>query len=258
MNNRGIMLIGVIIIIVALSIVALGITTFLSEALRANAKDINQEKALYMAQSGIMQAIADYNKIGAGSGLWVSVENENVDDEFYFHLGEDTNFLLVDASSPQIDGQEYKRIPIQNINDTDSITVTDMVVSWTFGGNITEVTLAGSSVWTGTEASPASIDITDTAIASEASHSGDDDQIWEFSAAITGNIVCTFIFSDGSQVKTYLLKDDLSGNNEFSITATGEVRSGSTVLARRTLTVTYDVGTNEITSWQESQNHIIP
>lgn len=258
MNNKGIMLIGLIVIIVALSIVALGIATFLTESLRSNAVDINQEKALYMAQAGIMQAIADYNEAGAGAGLWDSVENENVDDEFYFHLGKDANFLLVDASGPQIDGQEYKRIPIKNINDTDSITITDLVVSWTFGGNLIEVTLAGSSVWTGTETSPASIDITNTALASEDEHSADDDQIWEFSSAISGDIICTFIFSDGSQVKAYLLKDDLSGNSEFSITATGETRSGSKVEARRTITASYDTATDEITSWQESQNHIIP
>lgn len=258
MNNKGIMLIGVIIIIVFLSIVALGITTFLTEALRSNAISINQEKALYMAQAGIMQAIADYSESGGGAGLWDSVQNENVDGEFYFHLGEDANFLLIDASSPKIDGQDYKRIPIKNINDTDSITVTSLVVSWTFGGNITGVTLAGSSVWSGTQSSPATLDITDTALASEDEHAGNDDQVWEFSSAISGDIICTFIFSDSSQVKVYLLKNDLSGNSEFSITATGEARSGSAVEARRTLTASYDTGTNEITSWQESQSHIIP
>ena len=147
---------------------------------------------------------------------------------------------------------------MQNINETDSITITDLVVSWTFGGNITEVTLAGSSVWTGTQSSPATLDITDTALDSEDSYADDDDQIWEFSSTISGDIICTFIFNDGSQVKAYLLKNDLSGNSEFSITATGEVRSGSTVLSRRTLTASYDTGTSEITSWQESQDHMIP
>ncbi|MFC1708650.1 hypothetical protein ACFL2J_01125 [Candidatus Omnitrophota bacterium] len=258
MNNKGIMLIGVIVIIVALSIAALGIATFLTEALRSNVINVNQKKALYMAQAGIMQAIADYNESGGGAGFWDSAQNENVGEEFYFHLGEDANFLLVDASAPQIDGQEYKRIHIKNINDTDTITITDMVVSWTFVGNLTEVTLAGASVWTGTETSPASIDIADTALATEDEYLGDDDQIWEFSADISGDIICTFIFSDGSQVKAYLLKDDLSGNSEFSITATGEIRSGTTVEARRTLTASYDIGTSEITSWQESQSHIIP
>ena len=133
-----------------------------------------------------------------------------------------------------------------------------MVVSWTFGGNLTGVTLEGSSVWGGTQSSPATIDITDTVLDSEESHQGANDQMWNFSSSISGEIVCTFIFSDGSQVKAYLLKDDLSGNKEFSITATGEVRSGSRVLARRTFTASYDTTTSEITSWQESQEHIIP
>jgi len=255
MNKKGIVLIGVIIIIVALSIVALGITIYISEALRANVGNINQTKALYMAQTGIMRAIVDYRD----GGSWNPAQNVNVEGGFYYHLGKNANFLLVDASAPKISGKKLIKIPIQNINASSSITITDMIVSWGFGGSLVGVKLGNTLVWSGTASSPASLNVTDLTIASGTSYSGYNDQEWEFStASIIGDVVCTFILSDGSQIKSYLIKNDLSGSKEFSITATGEVRSGTAVQARRTLNATYDIGTSKITSWQESQNHINP
>jgi len=258
MNNKGIVLIVIVIVIALLGIVAVGVTSYITEALQFNVMNINQEKALYMAQAGIMAAIVDYSDDGA----WSPAQNINVTGEFYYHVGEDqdVNFLIVDASNPETSGggKHLRKIPIHNIHSADSITITDMVVSWTFGGNITKVKLDGTTVWDSTAASPASLNITDFSIASGVSHTGNNDQKWEFSQAISGDVIVTFIFSDGSQRKVYLLDDDLGVDNDFSITATGEIRSGATIEARRTLIATYDVGTSELTSWEESLNHIIP
>lgn len=254
MNKRGIVLIEIVIIIVLLAIIALGIVSYISEGLRFNIANINQQKALYMAQAGIMRSIVDYRD----NGLWSSVQNVDMRNESYYHLGRNANFLWVDASNPQISTKKLKRIPIQNINSTSPITITNMVVSWTFGGTIKKVTLGGSSVWSGNTGSPASLNITDFEIASGTSYTGSDQQIWEFSRNVTGDVIVTFIFSDGSSYKTYILKSGTGANKEFSITATGEVRNGANVVGRRTLVATYDTGTNKITSWEESQNHIIP
>jgi len=256
MDNKGIVLIVVVIVIALLGIIAVGVTSYITEALQFNIMNINQEKALYMAQAGVMAAIVDYSDDGA----WSPAQNVNVTGEFYYHAGQDANFLLVDASNPETSGggRHLRKIPIQNINSTSSITITDMIVSWTSGGNITKVKLDGTTVWDSTAASPASINITDFSIASGVSHTGNNDQKWEFSQAISGDVIVTFIFSDGSQRKVYLLDDDLGVDNDFSITATGEIRSGATIEARRTLIATYDVGTSEVTSWEESPNHIIP
>ncbi|MBU1090366.1 MAG: hypothetical protein KKC42_00795, partial [Candidatus Omnitrophica bacterium] len=182
----------------------------------------------------------------------------NVSGEFYYHLGEDANFLYVDATNPSISKKIIKNIPIKNINATDTITITDLVLSWSFGGDINVVTLGGTSVWTGRASSPANINIADLAIASDAAYSNTDDQIWEFSRNVAGDLAVSFVFSDGSSYKTYLLKDGLGWDKAFSIKATGEIRSGAAVEARRTLLATYDIGTDNITSWEESQEHIIP
>ena len=256
MKNNGFVLIGIIIIIVLLSIVVLGITTYISEALLLNVSDINQEKAIYSAQSGVMQAIVDY----VDGGSWDSTQNTNVSGEFYYHVGQDSNFLLIDASNPETSGgdKRLRKIPIQNINASDDIIITDMIVSWTFGGNIKKVKLDNTEVWSGNIVSPASIDITDFTLTPGAVYSGNNDQKWNFQNVISGDVIVTFIFSDGSRRKAILLEDDSGSDNEFTITATGEVRNGVNVEARRTISATYDVGTSEITSWEESQSHIIP
>jgi len=259
MNKKAIMLIQVIIIIVLLAIVASGIVIYLAEGLRFNVTKMNQEKALYMAQAGIMQAIADYDD----GGLWDSATNVNVENEFYYHIGEDANFLRVDANNPLIESsakKQLRRVPMKNINATETITITSMIVEWNFSGNIKQVWLKGSSVWSGNESSPATLDINDSTWNPGQERTGKYDQRWKFQGNIPQNftVVVTFIFSDGSSFKTILAENQKAGNKEFSIKATGEIRSGSNVESRRTLEATYDTDTGEITSWEESQDHIMP
>jgi len=256
MNKKGIILVEVIIVITLLAIIVAGATVYIAETLRFDISTIEQDKALYAAQAGVMRTIVDYQD----GGTWDSAQDVNLMDEFYYQLGEDANFLLVNASNVQLSGgdEHLRRIPIQNINATSSITITNMTVTWTFGGDIDKVKLGGSTVWDDSASSPADIDITDFAIASGVSHTGNNDQKWEFEDDITGDIEVTFIFSDGSSYKALLLDDDNSVDNEFSIKATGEVRNAAVVKARRTLVATYDVGEDEITSWEESAGHIIP
>jgi len=258
MKRKGFTLIGVLVVVVLMSVVALGIVVYIFEDLRLSISNINQEKALYMAQAAIMLAIVDYED----GTLWDSAQNVNPTGEFYYHLGRDANFLQVDASAPSISAGTLDTIPIKNVNASASITITQMIVEWDFGGNITEVTLGGTSVWSGTATTGQTLDITDFVITSGTAYTTATDQAWTFANSASGDIVVTFIFSDSSTYKLYLTKDSsgitVSGNHEFSITATGEIRSGANVEARRTLVATYDDGTNEITSWQETQNHIIP
>ena len=260
MNRRGITLVSIIMIMVLLAIIVAGITSYIVEGLRFSVSNTNSTKALYMAQAGVMSAIVDF----LDNGLWGSARNNNdAGGEFYYHLGKSADFLFIDPSTPQASGKVLKRIPIKNLNSSSSITITDLVVSWTFGGTIDKVTLANSIVWTGSLSSPASLNITDTTIASGgAQHGNNNDQIWEFSGNVpttsTTEVLVEFIFSDGSSRKAYLLRLGKGGNKEFSITSTGEIRRGASLEARRTLRATYDLGTNKITSWEESTGHIIP
>lgn len=256
MNKNGITLVAVIMIIILLIVIVGGITSYITERLRLNASNINQAKALYMAQAGIMSGIVDYK----ADGLWSPQSDINVTGEFYYSIGESANFLLVDASNILANGRIINRWPIKNINASSSITINSLIVSWTFGGNIKAVKLGGVFVFNGPAApSPAAINISPAfIIASGASYNGTNDQYLQFDSNVSGTASITFNFSDGSSFKTYLLKNGNKANNEFSLKSTGKIKTGSTVEARRTLVATYDIATNNFTSWEESTGFITP
>lgn len=257
MKNRAIVLIEVIIIIIALAIVALGIATYITEGLRYNISNINQDRALYLAQAGIMQAVATY----INTGSWSAMRNVNVAEGLYYHVGGgSSDFLLVDASDPMAVHKDLYSIPIKNLSLNSAITITSMVVTWNFGGRISRVRLGGTWVWSGSQYSPANLDIADFTLLAGAEYSTYWHQTWNFSSQIPAgfSVTVTFTFSDGTSRKVVLAQNQRAGNKEFSIKATGEVRSGNKVEARRTLVATYDTNTGKITSWEETQDHIIP
>ncbi|MBI4335523.1 MAG: hypothetical protein HY589_02600, partial [Candidatus Omnitrophica bacterium] len=209
-------------------------------------------EAAYLAQAGVMDAVVDYRD----GGSWTAKENIQVGENRYYHVGRAANFLWVDASASQISGKKLSRVPIKNINGSSSVTITRMTVSWTFGGRIKKVSLGDESVWEGSASSGDNLDIEYFTMAAGAEHSGSDDQEWEFSKNVSGTVVATFTFSDGSGRTVSLLSDGAPTNKEFSITSTGEARANTTW--RRTIEATYDTGTGAITSWQETSAHIIP
>ena len=257
MNNKGIVLIVVVIVIALLGIVAIASTTYITEALRFNTTNIDQGKAFYMAQAGVMAAIVDYSDGDA----WSPVQNVNVTGEFYYHVGEDMNFFRIDASSPTLfsGNRRLRNITLYNANASSNIVLDAITISWdTDGGEtLTNIDFAGGSdEWIGSVSSGQSISLSYTFIAGS-SYSLQLD--WSVGDDLSGKtITAQFDFSDGSSRSANLLDFGSGGNDEFSITATGEVRTGAVVEARRTLSATYDVGTSEITSWEESLNHIIP
>lgn len=256
MNRKAITLIVLVMIIALLGIIVAGIMSYTAEGLFFVTSNVNNEKAFYMAQAGIMRAIADFHNSGNVSWNYVTTQNVPAGSEFFYRVGEAANFFLVDASNSMLGGSTLQGIPIKNINSANSITITSMIMEWSFGGNITGITLGGSSVWSGTAASGASLNITDFTLTAGQSFSADANQAFQFSNAISGNIIATFIFSDGSQYRAYLLKNSLCAARAFSIKATGEVKAGTRLEARRTLAAVYDSGTNNFISWEESQNHL--
>ena len=253
--KKAVALIGLIIVITFLAIIVFGITTYIGEALRYNISNINQGKALYMAQAGVMAAIVDYED----GGSWDDAQDVNPVDELYYQLGEDANFLRVDASSPRLFGGNKKLngITLYNINASDNIAISSLVVSWTSDGGetLTNIDFAGGSdEWTGSASSGNSITLSYTF------NSGSNYSLalnWGAGDDISGKtIAIQFNFTDNSSYEALVLDSGSGADDAFLITATGEVRNGALVKSRRTLSVTYDVGTSEITSWEESQDHL--
>jgi len=164
MNNKGIMLIGVIIIIVALSIVALGIVVFLGENLRLDTARINQARAFYAAQAGVMKAIVTYRNSGSLS----AETNTQLFGNTYYSIGGSGMFFIANCSNPTIiASRKIKNISMTNVSSTQSLTITHMQVSWAPDGGetLTSIDLGrGTTEWTGTATSGTNIDMTDYTI----------------------------------------------------------------------------------------------
>ncbi len=266
MNNKGLTLIVLIMVIVLLGIIVGGITSYISEGLRQDISNINNEKALGMAQAGIMNATVDYKD----DGLWSSQSNVNVNSpsEFYYSVGDQSSFLLIDGSNIKANGRVVNTWPLKNISTAVAMSITSINVSWNFAATLNSMKIGNHYILkNGALSSPATIDNGNCyggsiplSITAGANYSGTNDQYIHFSVNVPDDnktIAVTFNFNDGSSVKKYLLISNNETNNEFFIKATGKIQAGSDSETRkRTILATYDIGTSNITSWEESQNHL--
>ncbi len=257
MARDGFALLVVVLVVTLLAIVALGIASYITESLRFAAASTYNEQALYAAQAGVMRAIVDYRD----GNRWDAARSVSAGGEFYYHVGEDANFLAVDSSASQMfrnPDRTYslRNVPIRNIHASNSITITNMTVTWSSNARLTRVVLGGATVWTGNASSPAALDINDFIIGPGRVYGNLTDQQWVFSRSVSGTVVATFVSSDMSSYKKAIR--GAPANSSFSIKATGEIRNGSVVAARRSVVATYNTGTQRITSWEESTRHIMP
>src|SRR3989338_7627177 len=155
-DNKAIALIAVIIIILLITITVLGITSFISNSLSLNVAKSSLEGAVSAAKAGIYAAIYDYIA-SPGQPYWDRASDVKIDGNIYYSVGGKgetrrmSNFLLIDADNPQTvnsggggTNNQLQRIPLSNINPTQSITVNQMRVEWmNFGGALNRITLAG-------------------------------------------------------------------------------------------------------------------
>ena len=146
-----------------------------------------------------------------------------------------------------------------NLNSVDSVTITHMQVSWTPDGgeNLTGIDLGRAAAeWTGTASSGTNIDMTDYTIGPGVTEN-DVWLDWEVGTDITTmTISAVLTFSDSSTLEIVLLNAGQGSSNAIVITSTGKAATPDTW--QRTLKASYDIGTSEIVSWEESQEHLIP
>lgn len=267
MNNKGITLVGVIVIVVLLAIVAFGIVSYISEGLRYNIMNINREKALYAAQAGIMSAIAEYVNNGT-----ISEETDTqLTSDTSYSIGGSGMFFLADCSTPRIVAdRKIKDISMTNLHPTDDITITHMEVSWTPDGgeHLISIDLGRGTVeWSDPTGvlSGTNIDMADFTIPANSTEP-DVWLDWEQGSSISPmTITAALTFSDSSTLEIMLLNAGAATVNAIIITSTGKVASNK--IWKRTLKVGYDVGEvdpdvhadglgdEEIISWEESQDH---
>lgn len=265
-ESDGIALIAVVMLIVMVAIAVLGITVYVTNLLKFHTIGSARERAICAAQAGVMAAINDY----VSGSYWTHATNASLGGNTYYSVGGTSvlrmsNFLRVDADSPALanDGGTNNRlqaIPLYNIHDNTSpgtITVDSMRLDWDFGGNLNRIVLGGTQRWSGSVSSGSTVNFSSNfSLNRRSSSTGTTNNTFRFTVTIPSDatVVATFFFTDGSSRKAYLLNNGRSGNNEFLITSTGEVRES--IRWKRTIEATYDVGVNRITSWQEVQSHL--
>ncbi len=253
-------------VIMLLAIVIFGITTYIVESLRYNVTAMNQQKALYMAQAGIMSVIADYKADGVITSTQYST-NVEPPSEFYYSVENNSNSLVIGGSNCKANGRVVNHWPIKNISSDTAVVLDSVSITWDFPANLMSMKLGNQFIYKGSLlSSPATINSANCysskiplTIPPGTSYDGPNEQYIHFDANIPSGITIsvTFNFSNGSSLSKTLVKDGETTNDELTIKATGKVQGGIAPVARRTLVATYDVTSGEITSWQESQAHIM-
>lgn len=256
MDNKGQLLIITIILIVITGILLASVVFFLSQDINLNLVRSQQTKALYAAQAGIYKAIMDYRN----DGSWQSESNTGIGTNISYSIGESSNFLRVDASSPILfnSNRTLGAVYLYNVNSSTNISIDSLSISWTPDNSetVNDISIGGISQWSGTAASGDTITLSYTFIAGgiyalEITWSADVSE---------KTISVTFDFDDGSSVSVELIQGgspgvpSTSGADSFLIKSTGIAVSRDTY--KKTITAAYDVTAQEIISWQEVINHI--
>ncbi len=255
MNNKGQILIPVMILIIVSIILISGIIMFLSQMVNLNLARASLGRAVYAAQAGIYKAIVDYENNGS---ITAEIDTQIADNLYYSISGGGGTSLRIDASNPRIHGGDRKLddIDIYNINSSDDAIMDNITISWVDddGEMLTKINFTGTGgdEWKGSVVSGVEISLSYTFGA------GDDEEFkleWAKGDDITDKtITAAFHFTDGTTKTATLLSAGLASSDFITIRATGKVTARDTW--RRTIIAGYDVGTDEIISWRESASHL--
>ncbi len=153
-----------------------------------------------------------------------------------------------------IDGNKLTGLTIQNVTDSNTITIDRMRVSWDNTRRLQQIVINGQLLWSGSVSSPANANLTPD-FTLNASQTVYDIDYLQFSGSMADATTADieFIMSDGSSktVTAYPASDAAL----ITVRATGKI-TGSEVY--RTIAATYDVGTGTVSAWEETDEEISP
>ncbi|OIO79106.1 MAG: hypothetical protein COW11_01830 [Candidatus Omnitrophica bacterium CG12_big_fil_rev_8_21_14_0_65_43_15] len=250
-NEKGVVLILVIVLMVLAGILIFSSVTFIRESLNLAVVKQNQTKAINAAQCGIYKAVEDFKR----RGYYNPETNVLIwGNEYYTTGGGAANYLQVDATVLKVEagGKALRQINLKNISGASSMTITDVRLIWepnAISENLTKISIGGAD-WLGSVNSGVLVPINYTLTAGSSTSFR-----VQWDVVVTSKtITCEFLFSDGSTVTAYILKNGQTAANSFTIKCTGSVVSNITW--KRTIIAEYDVGTGKITSWNETNSHL--
>lgn len=258
LNRQGIALVASLMLIVFAGIAILGVTVFILQRLSENQKNLDSLQCLYLALTGIQQAVYDFRFRDLTGNGYFTFAQSNVDASRSFVIGglagaaDDADWLMVNTTSaylgPSSGGNRDRYLyglSMQNAVNSKAVTIDRMVVSWNNSRRLRRIDIAGQRVWNGTASTPANCNITNFTLNTSPSVYNID--YLQFDGAMTGAAISIqFIMTDGSS-KT-LAVFPASADYSFTVKSMGQVTSSNIY---RTIKADYNAQTGKITGYNE-------
>jgi len=251
LNERGIVLIASIMLIIFVAIAVLGTTMFLVQRLRHTVSKENNARLIDLAHAGLHGAIYMYRFFdqGAPNGYFVlGPVAINANDSY--RLGASpADLLMVNTTvTTAPNSNNITNWRLQNATNSQAITIDRMVVTWGNAKHLRRIRIGGVNVSGSINlVSPANVNITNFTLDTTPST-----YVADLRFSGTGNIANTtvdiqFIMTDGSS-KTVRISP-ASKNFNFTLGSTGRI-TGTNMY--RTIQAVYNAATGRIIDYDET------
>ncbi|MDD5423083.1 MAG: hypothetical protein PHT32_06670 [Candidatus Omnitrophica bacterium] len=282
-DRKGLALIVVIIVIVIASIALLAIASGISNSAMLTTMRMSRDKALYAAEAGVYDVIRKYKEMrptmerssymqlgtetrldqrtsGSSNPLGLSYSYPGT----YYKAFSPPDFLLIDASNPTTENHAgdswVGNIFITNISGyyimNGFYPIQKMKVEWTGMANTGVGYYWNGRFYWVNFSSGDFVNFGSNVTMRYGQKNVGFGMYFDNDVPSTATITVSFYFAASPEPRKFvIIRNGYSGNNEFQITSTGRVAAGPATF-RRTIKATYDVKTDKVTSWVETDAHI--
>jgi len=199
-NRKSFALTTLIILIVVLSIIVYGTTSFVVQSLRMDTIRVFKHQSIMAAQAGVMKAAYE----ALQNGTYANAEANLSGTQWYKYAfnaspsaGAGDIYINASASSQTVNTTIVNWTIVNN--STEAGTITSIQLSWLpASNNLTSVTVNSTNLWSGTSASGGIIDIPDVNVPASTTLTGN---ILVFSGNMSNvSVYATLFFADGSAI----------------------------------------------------------
>jgi hypothetical protein len=251
-------------LIVFVAISVSGVTFFIIQRLSSSAQDEISTQCVYLAQSGVHNALYWFRYHDLSANGYFSLGQTNIDANNFFVIGANAADLLMantnaarlsPTSGPQ--GQRRRNLiglTIQNATNSPAppVTVDRMIVTWNNSRRLQTIRINGNTLWSGNASTPANCNITNFTL--NTTPSIYNINYLNFNGDMNGtSISITFQMIDSSS-KTVAVYP-ASANSVFTLKSTGKT-TGSNMY--RTTQIDYNALTGKIRNMDDISAQMLP
>ena len=257
-KQQGLVLAAMVMLMVIASITVLGVSIFVVERLEQAKLQVAQTAAVNLAEAGIHQALYDFRFHDLSGNGYFTLGQSNVTAEKFFVIGAGAgDLLMVNTSAAVITTSGSNRflsgLTMQNATNSQSITIDRMIVTWNKPStHLREITINGSSVWTGDTVSPTDANITNVTLNTVPS-TVTINSLWFAGSMSNADVNIQFVMTDGSirSIDVFPASDQFN----FWVNATGK-----TTLSNiwKTTRANYNAITATVEDYLEINTQITP